>query len=360
VRENTPEMSLTTSWKITTAFGKKDAELETFLDEVDPLKLPILESKRTSLDTNHHYNHINGNNVPEASDRDLFVFNHLNYTGGDSLTEALKANFQEGSLLVVPDPQLEPIKFQSFSSPFQRDPYYCEKMTSIRVICDHHLFLPSIILGRSVRKFTILRHPVVRLFSCYFQLVQAREKLPNNTPKSILERKGLEYFLDEINDTDQWPGGLKPLHYFQDIKTNDGKVRRIEDPELINKHIDKTYEFIGINELYDQSLFVLSLKMGTPNLLTWGWNARSRRPHISNMRRKLIEKAEKITELDYLLYERKRLEFKEKYGEEIQYFNKNILSLQERLTHQTNDFFDRGPGLWSASKCNGEDHGILH
>jgi len=239
---------------------------------------------------------------------DLFIFDHLNHTGGETLTVCLEDAMGD-DLIQTPDPKVDPDFLKNFETQlYKTEQYY--------LIADHHQMVPERLPLRSVRRFTMLRHPVVRFLSAYFNFVLKRHIPSPVIPLSIKQNRGLEYFLDQISETGNWPGGLKPLCYFDTYNSKIGQKCKIDasnDAGKVRSSVFKRYDLVCINEFYDQSIFLISLLLGLKDCPKWRVRQNSGRPRLLQMRPQVIRKIEYLVEDDFKLYQQARLLFELKY-----------------------------------------------
>jgi len=254
---------------------------------------------------------------------DLFVFDHLNHTGGETLTVCLRDALGD-DFLQTPDPKVDPNYLKNFEIQLNKTMEYY-------LIADHHQMVPERLSSRSIRRFTMLRHPVVRFLSAYFNFVLKRH-MPNPViPLSIKQNKGLEYFLDQISETGNWPGGLKPLCYFDNYNPTMGQKCKIDgsnDADKVRSSVFKRYDLVCINEFYDQSIFLISLLLGLKDCPRWRVRQNSGRPRLMQMRPQVIRKIEYLVEADFELYRQARLLFESKYEKCLSFLEKRGLHLR--------------------------------
>lgn len=265
----------------------------------------------------------NPNHFIPRRPNDLFVFDHLNHTGGETLTVCLKDAF--GDLLIqTPDPKVDPNYLKNFETQLNTVGKY-------QLIADHHQMVPERLPLRSIRRFTMLRHPVVRLLSAYFNFVLKRHIPSPVIPLSIKQNKGLEYFIDQISETRNWPGGLKPLCYFDTYNLSIGEKCKIDvsnDANKVRESVFKRYDLVCINEFYDESIFLISLLLGLEDCPRWRVRQNSGRPRLLQMKSQIIQKIEYLVEDDFKLYQQARLLFESKYEKCLLFLSENGLNLR--------------------------------
>ena len=290
---------------------------------IDPIRE---ESKKECVDGKEllaDFRSQNPNYFISRRPNDLFVFHHLNHTGGETLTACLRDVLGD-NFLQTPDPKVDPDFLKNFEIQLNKTKEYY-------LIADHHQIVPERLPMRSIRRFTMLRHPVVRFLSAYFNFVLKRHVPSPVIPLSIKQNRGLEYFVDQISETGTWPGGLKPLCYFDTYNLTMGQKCKIDtsnDAGKVRSSVFKRYDLVCINEFYDQSIFLISLLMGLKDCPRWRVRQNSGRPRLLQMRPQVVRKIEYLVEDDFELYQQARSLFETKYKRCLSFLEERGLNLR--------------------------------
>lgn len=204
-----------------------------------------------------------------------------------------------------------------------------------RPIPAHLALEPS--LQKNATYVTLLRDPVSRFLSCYFWLVKHKHANVHWVPEIIKEGVSLEEWLDYLVANNLRPGGMWPGEYFYQawidsslVPENIGKKRY----DVVNYVLDQYFSFIGITELFDESLYIFAKKFGYKSLPTWKLLGNTDRPSNSQISPKILEKIEELMPMDRRIYEKFKASFLERYAEDIAYFRENIKTL--RATTEVN------------------------
>lgn len=98
--------------------------------------------------------------------------------------------------------------------------------------------------------------------------------------------------------------------------------------EVVKYVLDTYFPYIGITELFDESLYVFAQLKLLPCMPTWRLLGNSDRPDNSQIGAKTIEKIEQFVELDTYLYEHYRKKFESDHAQEIAYFREHVGTLR--------------------------------
>ena len=92
--------------------------------------------------------------------------------------------------------------------------------------------------------------------------------------------------------------------------------------------IDKRFLFVGITELFCESLFVYSVLIGAERPPLWRHLGRSFAPCPSDLSQSILEQLEYKTRIDAAIYHAAKLRFESRYAAEIEHFRSQIKSLR--------------------------------
>lgn len=177
----------------------------------------------------------------------------------------------------------------------------------------------------------MLRHPVTRFVSAYFNMVLKKDSGNPVIPRSIRDGRGLAYYIEEVREQGNWMGGLRPLCYFETMNDRSG-VKHPVCPQLSTETVIartfERFELIGINERFDESLFLMSLLLGLQKLPKWEIRQNTKRPRLIDLRIDLILQIEDLVQDDYELYASARAYFDNRYEHALNYFKDHIGSLR--------------------------------
>lgn len=181
------------------------------------------------------------------------------------------------------------------------------------------------------RYLTLMRNPVSRVLSCYFWLAKHKQADVHWVPQIIRDGASLDEWLDDLLARGQWPSGIWPGEYFYESWLRAGLVPAKVGSgryEVVKYVLDTYFPYIGITELFDESLYVFAQFKLLPCMPTWRLLGNSDRPDNSQIGAKTIEKIEQFVELDTYLYEHYRKKFESDHAQEIAYFREHVGTLR--------------------------------
>lgn len=189
---------------------------------------------------------------------------------------------------------------------------------------------------------TLLRNPLSRFLSCYFWIAKHRHANVHWVPDEIKQGATLDEWVDILIRQRRWPPGLAPGEYLTHCWISSGLVPKAiesDKAEVIRHVLDNYFSFIGITELFDESLYVFSKKMALSRLPKWRLLGNSDRPSENQIDKKTMEKIESMMKIDMEIYQHYKKKFETEFAQEINFFRSNIGSL--RGSHEV----DRSPIL---------------
>lgn len=189
---------------------------------------------------------------------------------------------------------------------------------------------------------TLLRNPVARFLSCYFWIAKHRHADVHWVSDEIKQGATLDEWVDILIRQRRWPPGLAPGEYLSHCWIASGLVPRCIEPDqagVIRHVLDNYFSFIGITELFDESLYVFSKKMALSRLPKWRLLGNSDRPNEDQIDKTTLAKIESMMEIDMQIYQHYKEKFEAEFAGEIDFFRSHIGSL--RGSHEV----DRSPIL---------------
>jgi len=178
---------------------------------------------------------------------------------------------------------------------------------------------------------TMLRNPISRVVASYFWSLKYRDLNFHWVPEIIKCGASLADYIDFMHDSGWRPGGNRTGEYFFDAWLSQGLIpkncsmSRIKGADYI---LGKYFEFIGITELFDESLFIFSKNINLNRLPTWCLRGNSGRPSLADISPEILRKIDRLTEDEQMLYQKHRDCFESQYVDEIKYFRRKVGSLR--------------------------------
>ena len=268
----------------------------------------------------------------ESTPTSPFIFIGVNHTGSWSLHEAMERSLGPQNTFTVKSYTYE--ASTSTIPPLQAELQALRQQLAViqpRFIYCHTALPVHLALSGDHAYGTMLRNPCSRLISVYYWTRKYRDKDVHWVPQIIKQGASLSDYIDYIADTGDYPGGLRPAQYFFDNWQACGLIPkefigdRLEGAtHVLNNHI----KFVGITEVFEESLFCLAGTLNLPHLPYWQLRGKSNRPAIGDIDPSIIRKIDNLTSVDMELYFRFRRRFEEDHREQIKYFRRKIKTLR--------------------------------
>lgn len=253
----------------------------------------------------------------EKSNWPLLNFHHLSNTGGVAFSQTI----MKYGLLGYQAINFNPENLQEFT----RKGSELEKMNLNEKIYLHGHWTNGFekIIQRPFFKFTILRSPIDRFLSEFFW--ERREAVEARTPWLLKEQ--LCRWIDILNEaghanfycteiaTDQQEKILFHVHLRPEnlaaISPENAYVKA-------DKKLQQEYSYVGITELFEESLFIFFRKMGWSKIGPWtrgphapGRGSASKKFCASDIPVRYLKKLRKLVAADEELYEQRRQVFED-------------------------------------------------
>lgn len=213
----------------------------------------------------------------------LILMQHLRISGGGSVNEVLKNVYCNHYYDVTPNENEKPLIDDLIAMPSEHRSRI--QMCYVHCLVNLHPVVPCY-------SITMVRDPVKRWVSSYY-----RQKETGGIDHSLTT------FMDEIigeqaaNQFSRWIASTN----------GDSFVYQTGPEHSVNKLYDeaivKNYLFVGICEYFEESLFILALKLGWSFIPGWRVHFKSNRPAISELPKATIQKIEDMVTVDRNLYD---------------------------------------------------------
>lgn len=262
------------------------------------------------------------------------IYIGVNHTGSWSTIEAIKDVWDQ-PLFVVEDytvaksDEIPTLAQQLSSLKEQLEPHY----KTIPSLIYSHLGMPIHPALNKLSKFeylTMLRNPISRFISVYYWTYKHRHADVHWVPDIIKKGATIDQYVDYYATNKIYPGGLDPCCYFYNAWNEMGFIPADITSDVLAsaRHVlERYFSFVGITELYDESLFILAGFLGLKKLPVWKFFGSSGRPNPENINPAVIRKIASLVQVDTELYTCTREKFEQEYSFEIAYFRKKIGTL---------------------------------
>lgn len=213
----------------------------------------------------------------------LVIYMHIPKTGGGTLNSILKKQYQE----------TEVVRNGGFWGDKARwkNHFSDKEMQNLQCIRGHFPFGIHEQFPKTSTYCTMLRHPVERVISLYYHIVTSPQNRMYQKAKNLNIKQFLEKDVFNIQtknlQTRQVSGGGSP------------------DLQLAKENLKTYFSVVGITEMYNESLFIMSQELGWDNL-----NINYKKKHVNPNRltkdqlsEDVIDLIKKNNQLDMELYQ---------------------------------------------------------
>ncbi|MBU8879974.1 sulfotransferase family protein [Bacillus sp. FJAT-29790] len=234
-------------------------------------------------------------NIRNNTDK-LVIFMHIPKTGGTTLESILKKQYQEFELV-----HTRRLGFWGAKAPEINFPK--DKIQKLQCIRGHFPFGIHEQFPKAFTYCTLLRDPVERLISLYyFLLIDKRNKM---------YRKAKNLSIKQFMESDRFK-----------IQTVNMQTRQVSgggvpDLDLAKENLKNYFSVVGITEMYNESLFLMSQELGWSKLDSFYKkdNVTPNRLTKDQLSEDVINIIKKNNELDMELYNFAKQALKEKINQ---------------------------------------------
>ncbi|MDQ0417796.1 hypothetical protein J2Z48_001969 [Croceifilum oryzae] len=221
----------------------------------------------------------------------LWIFAHIPKTGGITMRGIIDSNVPSNQIYRYPLHQNQEKMIRSLTS---------KQKENFRWVYGHCRYGVHQHFHRSYRYITMLRDPVSRVISTYYFICS----MPTNGLHHKVKKMSLEEFV-----TSQDPRISAPLHNHQ---TRFLSGQNDPDLTLAMNNLNDHFAFVGITEMYPQSVFLLNQLQGWKQTHYSKENVTKKRPKRPDISEQLTNHIRSMNELDYHLYETCKLQLHQK------------------------------------------------
>ncbi|MDD1516000.1 sulfotransferase family 2 domain-containing protein [Priestia megaterium] len=206
----------------------------------------------------------------------LIIFMHIPKTGGTTLNEIFKRSYTENEIY-------DHVPLEAMSKHFSQ--LKEEDKKRIKAVSGHHFYGIHDLFSRPYTYFTMMRNPIDRVISLYYFLKTYPGYYEEN-----MRNMSFEEYID-------W-----------DSQARNGQIHQIcgQNSQLSlekAKENLKTFEVVGITEMFNESLLLLKDKLGWNDIAYKRKNVTKSRPLLQEVPTEIIKKNKKNNQLDIELYE---------------------------------------------------------
>ncbi|MBA4493028.1 sulfotransferase family 2 domain-containing protein [Paenactinomyces guangxiensis] len=211
----------------------------------------------------------------------LLIFSHIPKTGGLTMRRIIDQHFKPRQIF----------KYPSHHAARSLRSLSASDVAPVRCVYGHCPFGVHQYFHKPFKYITMVRDPVSRIISTYYFIRSS----PSNKLHSKVKRMSFEQFVTSKNQRIQTPLTNHQTRFISGKKNPDLK--------LAIDNIREHYAFVGITEMYPESVFLLNRMMGWRQTPYTKENITKSRPKKAPVSNDIIQYIKEKNALDYMLYE---------------------------------------------------------
>ena len=222
--------------------------------------------------------------------KDLFIHLHIPKTGGTTLRDIIQRQYQSEKILMIPklDESEDILKEVSTS-----------QINQLKLIQGHLKYGIHNHFHRRAKYFAIIRDPINRVLSTYYYVLSQK-----NNPQNLSTSNNQMTIYDYVQS------GVNPFLINGQTQLISGKTGNIDNPiikseelfSLAKENIANDFLFLGITEMFDETILILK------NMLGWHMpyysiaNRTKNKPNYDAVNPTIISFIKEHNQLDIKLY----------------------------------------------------------
>ena len=244
--------------------------------------------------------------------KDLFIHLHIPKTGGTTLRDIIQRQYQSEKILMIPklDESEDILKEVSTS-----------QINQLKLIQGHLKYGIHNHFHRRAKYFAIIRDPINRVLSTYYYVLSQK-----NNPQNLSTSNNQMTIYDYVQS------GVNPFLINGQTQLISGKTGNIDNPiikseelfSLAKENIENDFLFLGITEMFDETILILK------NMLGWHMpyysiaNRTKNKPNYDAVDPTVISFIKEHNQLDIKLYNITKTSLLNKIVEENHIFQNRI------------------------------------
>ena len=244
--------------------------------------------------------------------KDLFIHLHIPKTGGTTLRDIIQRQYQAEKILMIPklDESEDILKEVSTS-----------QINQLKLIQGHLKYGIHNHFHRRAKYFAIIRDPINRVLSTYYYVLSQK-----NNPQNLSTSNNQMTIYDYVQS------GVNPFLINGQTQLISGKTGNIDNPiikseelfSLAKENIANDFLFLGITEMFDETILILK------NMLGWHMpyysiaNRTKNKPNYDAVNPTIISFIKEHNQLDIKLYNITKTSLLNKIAEENDIFQNRI------------------------------------
>ena len=225
-------------------------------------------------------------------------FDHIYKCGGTSIIKILKTQFSDSEILLL--------DFKGAASVAMK------LHTDYRIIAGHFWFLPKEELPVDHFSITLLRNPIDRIISHYFYIKNNAYSSSAPGFSAIKTNDFHDYIFSQDPSILSIIKNYQTCHYLQLEWNGTDQLDEVKQLELAKKAL-LNYNLVGVFHQFSEFVDILCYECGWPPAKEIPReNVTSKRPKLSEVDPKIIQRLEELNQLDLALYDYATQLFNEK------------------------------------------------
>ena len=222
--------------------------------------------------------------------KDLFIHLHIPKTGGTTLRDIIQRQYRAEKILMIPKLEESENILKEVST---------SQINQLKLIQGHLKYGIHNHFHRRVKYFSIIRDPINRVLSTYYYVLSQK-----NNPQNLSTSNNQMTIYDFVQS------GVNPFLINGQTKLISGKTGNIDNPiieseelfSLAKENIENDFLFLGITEMFDETILILK------NMLGWHMpyysiaNRTKKKPNYDAVNPTIISFIKEHNQLDIKLY----------------------------------------------------------
>lgn len=244
--------------------------------------------------------------------KDLFIHLHIPKTGGTTLRDIIQRQYRAEKILMIPKLEESENILKEVST---------SQINQLKLIQGHLKYGIHNHFHRRAKYFSIIRDPINRVLSTYYYVLSQK-----NNPQNLSTSNNQMTIYDFVQS------GVNPFLINGQTKLISGKTGNIDNPiieseelfSLAKENIENDFLFLGITEMFDETILILK------NMLGWHMpyysiaNRTKKKPNYDAVNPTIISFIKEHNQLDIKLYNITKTSLLNKIAKENDIFQNRI------------------------------------
>ena len=244
--------------------------------------------------------------------KDLFIHLHIPKTGGTTLRDIIQRQYRAEKILMIPKLKESENIIKEISA---------SNINQLKLIQGHLKYGIHNHFHRRAKYFAIIRDPINRVLSTYYYVLSQK-----NNPQNLSTANNQMTIYDFVQS------GVNPFLINGQTQLISGKTGDIDNPiieseelfSLAKENIENDFLFLGITEMFDETILILK------NMLGWHMpyysiaNRTKKKPNYDAVNPTIISFIKEHNQLDIKLYNITKTSLLNRIAEENDLFQDRI------------------------------------